>query len=166
MCKLTAAPGALARVQTRASGKPLPTGVFAIARRNNRTQLSFRGVTTELRYERWFLPFSVPLGLGPKQSEVRIEGDMLHVKFGWGFRTEIPLSSINNAEPNTERVYAWGAHGFRGRWLVNGSSKGIVELTIDPPARAYVMGVPITLRTLDVSVTDPDGLIAAVTHKV
>jgi hypothetical protein len=43
---------------------------------------------------------------------------------------------------------------------VNGSSKDIVELTIEPPARAYVMGVPITLRTLDVSVTDPQALIA------
>jgi hypothetical protein len=46
--------------------------------------------------------------------------------------------------------------------LVNGSSNGMVELTIDPPVRAYVAGVPITLRTLWVSVTDPDALIAAV----
>jgi hypothetical protein len=123
-------------------------------------------VATELRYERWFLPFSVPLGMGPKRSEVRIDGDELHVKFGWGFRAHIPLSSITKAEPNNERVYSWGAHGFRGRWLVNGSSKGIVELTIDPPAQAFVIGVPIKLRTLDVSVTDPDALIEAVTRKV
>lgn len=120
---------------------------------------------TELRYERWFLPFSVPLGLGPKQSEVAIDGDRLRVKFGWGFQADIPLSSITKAEPNNDRVYAWGAHGWRGRWLVNGSSKGIVELSIDPPARASVMGVPIALRTLDVSVTDPDALIAAVAPK-
>ena len=58
-------------------------------------------------------------------------------------------------------MYSWGAHGWRGRWLVNGSSKGIVELTIDPRVRAYVMGVPVKLRTLWVSVTDPDALIAA-----
>jgi hypothetical protein len=119
-------------------------------------------VATELRYERWFLPFSVPLGLGPKQSDVSIDNGTLRVKFGWGFRTEIPLSSITNAKPNNDRVYAWGAHGWNGRWLVNGSSKGIVELTVDPPARAHVMGVPVTLRTLWVSVTDPDALIAEV----
>jgi hypothetical protein len=59
-------------------------------------------------------------------------------------------------------VYSWGVHGWRGRWLVNGSPKGIVELTIDPPVRAHVAGLPITLRTLSVSVTDPDALIAAV----
>jgi hypothetical protein len=122
-------------------------------------------VTTELRYERWFLPFSVPFGLGPKHGDVRVDGDTLHVKMGWGFRADIPLASITNAAPNNDRVYSWGAHGWRGLWLVNGSSKGIVELTIEPPARAYVVGVPITLRTLRVSVTDPDALIAACTHQ-
>jgi hypothetical protein len=116
-------------------------------------------MATNLRYERWFLPFSVPFGLGPKQSEVRVENGNLHVRLGWGFRTEVPLTSITDAKPNDDRVYAWGAHGWRGRWLVNGSSKDIVELTIDPPARAYVMGVPVTLRTLYVSVTDPQALI-------
>ena len=74
---------------------------------------------TELRYERWFLPLSAPLGLGPGQSEVRIEDGNLRVAMGWGFRATIPV-------------------------------------------RAHVMGVPITLRTLWVSVTDPDALIAAV----
>jgi hypothetical protein len=118
-------------------------------------------MNTDLRYERWFLPFSVPLGLGPKRSEVRIEDGTLHLRFGWGFRTEIPLTSIKDAKPNNDRVYAWGAHGWRGRWLVNGSSKDIAELTIDPPARAYVMGAPIKLQTLYVSVTDPQALIAA-----
>ena len=117
---------------------------------------------TELRYERWFLPLSAPLGLGPGQSEVRIEDGNLRVAMGWGFRATIPLSSIKTAAPNNDRVYAWGVHGWRGRWLVNGSSKGMVELTIEPPVRAHVMGVPITLRTLWVSVTDPDALIAAV----
>ena len=124
------------------------------------------GVTTQLRYERWFLPFSVPLGCGPKHSEVRVQDGILRVRFGWGFNAEIPVSSITDARPNNDRVYSWGAHGFRGRWLVNGSSKGIVELTIDPPARAKVMGMPVTLKTLYVSVTDPDALIAAVTSKV
>jgi hypothetical protein len=52
-------------------------------------------------------------------------------------------------------------HGFRGRWLVNGSSKGVVELTIDPPVQAKIVGVSTTLRTLLVSVTDPEALIAA-----
>ncbi|VBA43931.1 hypothetical protein LAUMK13_04781 [Mycobacterium innocens] len=63
---------------------------------------------TELRYERWFLPFSVPLGCGPKRSEVRIQDGTLRVKFGWGFNAEIPLASIKDAKPNNDRVYSWG----------------------------------------------------------
>lgn len=120
---------------------------------------------TDLRYERWYKALSVPLGLGPERSDVRIDGDTLHVSMGWGFTSDIPLASITDAKPNTERVFAWGVHGWRGRWLVNGSSKGMVELTIDPAAQAKVTGVPIKLRCLWVSVTDPEALIAAVTKK-
>jgi hypothetical protein len=121
---------------------------------------------TELRYDRAFLPLSVPLGLGPKRSDVRIAGDTLHIKMGWAFKAEVPLSSITNATPNHDRVYSRGVHGWRGRWLVNGSSDGMVELTVDPPARAYVTGVAISLRTLTVSVTNPEALIEACTRKV
>jgi hypothetical protein len=39
---------------------------------------------------------------------------------------------------------------------------GLAKQGIDPRARAYVIGVPITLRTLWVSVRNPDALIAAV----
>ncbi len=117
---------------------------------------------TELRYERWFLPLSVPLGLGPGNSSVTVDGDTLHVAMGWGFSAEIPLASIRTAEPNTDRVLGWGVHGWRGRWLVNGSSQGIVKLTIDPPVQARVLGVPTTLRTLLVSVTDPEAFIISV----
>ena len=53
---------------------------------------------------------------------------------------------------------AWMQHPVGYRIAPN----GMVELTIDPPVRAYVAGLPITLRTLWVSVTDPDALIAAV----
>lgn len=117
---------------------------------------------TDLRYEKWMLPLSVPFGLGPRHSEVRIEDGVLHVSMGWGFRAEIPLESITSAEHYTGRITSWGAHGWRGRWLVNGSSRGIVVLTIDPPAKARVSGgVPVTLNELAVSVTDPDALIEA-----
>jgi hypothetical protein len=71
-----------------------------------------------LRYGRWMLPLSVPFGLGPQHSDVHVENDTLH----------------------HDRVTRWGVHGWRGRWAVNGSSKGMVELTIDPPVRARVTG--------------------------
>ena len=52
-------------------------------------------------------------------------------------------------------------HGWNGRWLVNGSSHGIVRIDLDPAQRAWVVGLPVSLRTLRVSVEDPDALIAA-----
>ena len=116
---------------------------------------------TKLRYERWFLPLSVPLGLGPERSEVRVEAGKLHVRMGWAFDAAIPLTSIASAEATHARVFAWGVHYSGGRWLVNGSGKGLVALTIEPPARAKFWIKSVPLRSLWVSVTDPDALITA-----
>jgi hypothetical protein len=116
---------------------------------------------TEVSFDRWYRPLAAPLGLGPGRCDVSVAGGRLHVSMGWGFSADIALASIVDAKPASGPFLGWGVHGWRGRWLVNGSSKGIVELTIDPPAQARVVGVPITLRTLLVSVTDPAALIAA-----
>lgn len=120
-------------------------------------------VQTALRYERWFLPVSIPLGLGPRHSEVRVEGGRLHVKMGWAFDAEIPLESITKAEGIDSRIFGMGVHYSGGRWLVNGSGKGLVALTIKPPVEAKVLTRPVSLHTLWISVTDPDALIAACT---
>jgi hypothetical protein len=116
---------------------------------------------TKLRYERWFLPLPVPFGLGPERSEVRVEAGMLHVKMGWAFEAHIPLGSITSAQATDARVLGWGVHYGGGRWLVNGSGKGLVALTIEPPARAKFCLKSVPVRSLWVSVTDPDALIAA-----
>ena len=116
---------------------------------------------TELRYERWFLPLSVPLGLGPERSQVRVEDGELHVKMGWAFDAHIPLTSITGAEATDARVFSRGVHYSGGRWLVNGSAKGLVALTIEPPAQAKMWITSVPVRSLWVSVTDPDVLIAA-----
>jgi hypothetical protein len=119
-------------------------------------------VPTELRYERWYLALSVPLGLGPKNSEVRVEDGTLHVKMGWAFDGHIPVASITKAEATSERAFTWGVHYSSGRWLVNGSVKGLVALTIEPPATAKIWPRnSVRLRALVLSVTDPDALIAA-----
>ncbi|WP_055402299.1 MULTISPECIES: hypothetical protein [unclassified Mycobacterium] len=118
---------------------------------------------TELRYERWYLPLSVPVGLGPKRSELRVEAGTLHVKMGWAFDAHIPLASITSAAPAQDKVLTMGVHYAKGRWLVNGSGKGLVTLTIEPPVEAKAVGRTVSLRALCVSVTDPDALVAACT---
>ncbi|HTX97078.1 MAG TPA: hypothetical protein VME67_20895 [Mycobacterium sp.] len=120
---------------------------------------------TELRYERWYLPLSIPVGLGPKRSELRIEAGTLHVKMGWAFDAHIPLASITRAEKADDRVLTLGVHYSGGRWLVNGSGKGLVALTIEPPVDAKAVGRSVSLRSLWVSVTDPDALVAACTAR-
>jgi hypothetical protein len=50
-----------------------------------------------------FSPLAVPLGLGPKHSEVRVEAGTLHVKMGWAFDADIPLVSITSAEATDAR---------------------------------------------------------------
>jgi hypothetical protein len=58
-----------------------------------------------------------------------------------------------------------GVHGWGGWWLVNGSVAGIVRIEIDPPARARVLGVPVRLRILEVSMQDPEALVAALSRR-
>ena len=99
--------------------------------------------------------------MGGRQGAVTVDGDEVTVRYGVGFRATFPRSAIRGVEPWSGRVGGWGAHGWRGRWLVNGSSKGIVRLVLDPEQRARVLGVPVKLRELRVSVDDPDGLLSA-----
>jgi hypothetical protein len=68
---------------------------------------------------------------------------------------------VRHVGPDDRPVRAWGAHGWRGRWLVNASSQGIVRLDLDPPARATCLVLRPRVRDLRVSVDDPDGLVAA-----
>jgi len=116
--------------------------------------------TFHIRYGA-FRPLLSILGLGPAFSRVVVGTVSLSVHMGWGFRAEIPLTAITDARTDDRMVGGIGVHGFRGRWLVNGAASGLVAITIDPPARALVIGVPVKLRFLRVSVEDPDALLAA-----
>lgn len=102
-----------------------------------------------------------PLGAGPKFSHVRVEDGEVQVKLGWTFSSRFPLASVTDVRPAHGTTISRGAHGFRGKWLVNGAGRGLVSVTLDPPARAYVTGVPVKLRELMISVDDPDAVIAA-----
>jgi hypothetical protein len=103
----------------------------------------------------------VVLGIRRSASYVEIDDDALRVRMAWAFHLVAPRSSVRSATPGPTKVWGWGVHGWRGRWLVNGSSKGIVRLALDPPARGWVVGFPVRVHTLDVSLEDPDALLRA-----
>jgi len=89
-----------------------------------------------IRYSPALLPVFLLVGLGPKQSCVRVGQHSISVTMGWGFRATIPRQNVRAIMPDGARVGGWGVHGWRGTWLVNGSSAGLVQLALEPGVRA------------------------------
>ncbi len=101
------------------------------------------------------------LGLTPRTSFVEVYETEMIVRMGWAFECQIPRSSVRSVAADHARVLGWGAHGWRGVWLVNGSSSGIVRIELEAHGHARVLIFPVTVRVLRVAVEDPDGLMRA-----
>ena len=86
------------------------------------------------------------------------------MRMGWGFRARFPRSSVISVTEYSKKPDSRGVHGWAGRWLVNGSGEGIVNITLEPAQRGYVMGFPVRLRNLLISIEDPVGVMAALTQ--
>jgi hypothetical protein len=112
-----------------------------------------------IRYGFW-KRLLVVMGMGPARSRVKVDPTTVQVRMGWAFRAEIDRRSIVGAKSDSNKYAGIGVHGWRGSWLVNGSVSGIVTVSIDPPAPARVVGFPVRLRTLYVSLEDPAGFLA------
>ena len=122
------------------------------------------------RFQLSFSPFmrilTTPILAGPRRCQVALEVDRLSVTMGaggWAFSADVPLSSVGEVARISGPVWAWGAHGWRGRWLVNGSSSGLVRISIQPAALGRCLIMPIKLTELTVSLDEPDEFVAAIT---
>jgi len=86
-----------------------------------------------------------------------------------GFHLDIPRASVRSATRSALRTRSIGVHGGRGRWLVNGSYSGLVELTIEPPyyttRQSSTLFRKMKVSSLTIGLIDPDGFIAAVEGK-
>jgi hypothetical protein len=102
---------------------------------------------------------------GPGVAGAKIGATEIRVRMG-SFRLDIPRSSVRAVWRSHANVHGTtGVHGGRGRWLVNGSPDGLVELAIDPPCY-LAPGIDTLFRRAKVerlilSLADPDGFIAA-----
>ena len=114
-----------------------------------------------ISFDRWYSVFSSLLGLPPSTAYVELDGTEVEVRMGWAFRSRFPRSAVASASALDTRPLSRGAHGFGGRWLVNGSGRDILRIQLNPVQRAYLMGVPVRLRELLVSVTERPALAAA-----
>jgi hypothetical protein len=109
------------------------------------------------------------LGGGPGRGGVELNSTVVRVLVP-GFHLDIPRASVRSAARSALRTRAIGVHGGRGRWLVNGSYNGLVELAIEPPCytprQASALFRRLKVSSLTISLVDPDGFIGAVESKV
>jgi hypothetical protein len=106
---------------------------------------------------------SKALLIPPSDSYVEITDQDVTVRMAWAFRARFDRSHVARASLLGRQVLLTrGVHGWGGRWLVNGTGDGIVVFDLTPKQRAYVVGVPVSLGQLQVSVADPSALLAAV----
>jgi hypothetical protein len=119
------------------------------------------GARFPIRFERWYGWLSAALGLRPKDSYVEVRDGEVLCKMGWGFHARFPRAVVARVVRLDRQPLSRGVHGFGGRWLVNGAGAPILSIDLMPEQRARVMGVPVRLHQLMVSVDDPDGLSAA-----
>ena len=120
---------------------------------------------TEFRFS--YGPFSRQmlslLANGPSFSRVSVNAERIEIRFGWSFQMSIPRSEIASAVRSKKPFGAgFGVHGWRGRWVINGSNDGIVQLTFRQPQQARVVGFPVKPREIFLSLEDPDGFLVAI----
>jgi hypothetical protein len=118
----------------------------------------------EISFNRFMRIVMTPLLTGPRHCRVVLTDDRLDVKMGlggWAFSAALPRSAVKSVERVSGPVLGWGAHGWRGQWLVNGSGQGLVRVTIDPAGRGRCLIVPIKVRRLTLSLEAPDQFVAA-----
>jgi hypothetical protein len=123
------------------------------------TTESASSVRFPIKFDAAYALLSSALLLFPSDSYVEIAGNDVSVRMGWAFRTTFDRSRVTRTMPIGKRIlFTRGVHGWAGRWLVNGSGDGILAIDLDPSQRAYVMGFPVRLRQLQVSIEDAAAL--------
>ncbi|MEN6621887.1 MAG: hypothetical protein ABFD50_10095, partial [Smithella sp.] len=65
------------------------------------------------------------------------------VQMSWAFKCRFPKTAVTSTEEMHTQPLSRGVHGFAGRWLVNGSGKGILAINLTPAQRGYVTGFPV-----------------------
>jgi hypothetical protein len=105
------------------------------------------------------------MGGGPEGGRVEVDADEVRLRMA-DFKVGVPRASVRAVARSSFRTKGTiGVHSKGGRWLANGSARGLVEITIDPPVYTPRSLSSLFLRmkvnALTVSLVDPDGFIAA-----
>jgi hypothetical protein len=105
-------------------------------------------------------------GVGPSSSGVEVGDRQVRVRMRSMFAVDIPRDHIRSVRRSQVKLGGTrGVHRWPGRWLVNGSAQGLVDVVIDPPCRTgrglSTMFLRAKVHVLTLSLADPDGFIAA-----
>ena len=105
-------------------------------------------------------------GRAAEHRGAEVDFDVLRVRMD-DFHLDIPRSSVRSVARSEHQTRGTiGVHSRRGRWLVNGSHRGLVELAIAPPycppRQPGTLFLKMKVSSLIISLVDPDGFIAAV----
>ncbi|MGZ4672507.1 MAG: hypothetical protein ACXVH5_04475 [Ilumatobacteraceae bacterium] len=122
----------------------------------------------QISFNKFMRVVMTPILAGPRHCHVELTADRLKVKMGmagWAFSAALPRSSVTDAKRATGPVLGWGAHGWRGQWLINGSSQGLVRVSIAPAGRGRCLIIPVKVRRLTLSLEEPDQFIAALAQR-
>lgn len=109
-----------------------------------------------------------PMLAGPRRCSLVLSDDRLSVVMGvggWAFSACLPRSSVVDVARVPGPVWGWGAHGWRGRWLVNGSGRGLVQVSVHPAGHGRCLILPVKIARLTVSLEHPDEFVAALRGK-
>jgi hypothetical protein len=115
-----------------------------------------------IRYSKPMRLLLTVLGMGPRHSAVDLGEATIDVRMGWAFHVSIPRSSITGARHVDPVRFSRGAHGWGGRYLVNGAGDRLVAISADPPQRGLMVGFGVNVSDVTVSVDDPNALVAAI----
>ena len=94
-----------------------------------------------------------PIGMTPSRCYVDVDEDHLRVRMGMWFELDTERTLMRAAEPDHAPVLGWGVHGWRGRWLVNGSSSGLVRIIKDLSASIADEDVLLVEDIIDTGLT-------------
>jgi hypothetical protein len=122
---------------------------------------------TSIHRSNWVKPLLWLFGGTDERSYVEIDGDSVHVRFGFLFDERVPLTNIVEAERQHWPLLSgigWRTNLIDSVALV-GSYSNVVRLEIAPRKWMKVL-FPVRVKYLYVSVDDPDAFVSEIKRRI
>ena len=121
---------------------------------------------TAIHRSNWVKPLLWLFGGTDARSYVEIDGDTVHIRFGFLFDERIPIANI--VEIERQHWPALAGIGWRTNLIdsiaVVGSYSNVVRIKLSPRIWMKVL-LPVRVESLYVSVDDPDAFVAEIRRR-